>query len=81
MAALDQNQSPTSKPEPTSAMEPQDLDDANIAVGTERGMSVRDSLRLWPKAIVFSFFISLAIIMEVHSPLTLFQHKWKQLLI
>lgn len=78
MTALDhQNQGPTGKTEPTSAMEAQVLDDANIAVGTERGMTVRDSLRLWPKAVIFSFFISLAIIMEVHSPLTSFQHKWK----
>lgn len=34
------------------------------AINTERDMSIRDTLRLWPKAILFSFFLSLAIIME-----------------
>lgn len=34
------------------------------AIKTEREMSLRDTLRLWPKAILFSFFLSLAIIME-----------------
>lgn len=41
-----------------------DQGDAITAMQIERGMSVRDSLRFWPKAIIFSFIISLAIIME-----------------
>lgn len=39
--------------------------EAITAMQIERQMSVRDSLRFWPKAIMFSFVISLAIIMEV----------------
>lgn len=39
--------------------------DAGAAINIERQMSVRDSFRFWPKAIGFSFVISLAIIMEV----------------
>ncbi|KAI8311075.1 Maltose permease MAL31 [Colletotrichum sp. SAR11_59] len=38
--------------------------EAITAMQIERGMSVRDSLRFWPKAVMFSFIISLAIIME-----------------
>ncbi|WYZ44713.1 hypothetical protein EsH8_VIII_000029 [Colletotrichum jinshuiense] len=38
--------------------------EAITAMQIERQMSVRDSLRFWPKAIMFSFVISLAIIME-----------------
>lgn len=43
-------------------------------VDAERDMSIRDAFRIWPKAIAFSFIISLTIIMEVrlisraHSP-------------
>lgn len=51
--------------------------DAATAINNERQMSVRDSFRFWPKAIAFSFVISLAIIMEgifypfeLHSELT-----------
>lgn len=39
--------------------------EAITAMQNERQMSVRDSFRFWPKAILFSFVISLAIIMEV----------------
>ena len=38
--------------------------DVMTAINIERQMSVRDSFRFWPKAIGFSFIISLAIIME-----------------
>ncbi|EXF80193.1 sugar porter family MFS transporter [Colletotrichum fioriniae PJ7] len=38
--------------------------EAITAMQNERQMSVRDSFRFWPKAILFSFIISLAIIME-----------------
>ncbi|KAF6826058.1 MFS maltose permease [Colletotrichum plurivorum] len=38
--------------------------EAITAMQIERQMSVRDSFRFWPKAILFSFIISLAIIME-----------------
>ncbi|KAH7368721.1 alpha glucoside transporter [Plectosphaerella cucumerina] len=38
--------------------------DAVTAIDNERQMSIRDSFRFWPKAIAFSFVISLAIIME-----------------
>lgn len=34
-------------------------------VDSERDMSLRDAFRLWPKAILFAFIISLTIIMEV----------------
>ena len=34
------------------------------AINNEREMSLRDTIRLWPKAILFSFLISLCIIME-----------------
>ncbi|KAG9252199.1 alpha glucoside transporter [Emericellopsis atlantica] len=37
---------------------------AQQAIVNERAMSLRDTLRLWPKAILFSFFLSLCIIME-----------------
>lgn len=43
-------------------------DDAITAMNNERQMSVRDSFKFWPKAILFSFVISLAIIMEVRCP-------------
>lgn len=36
-----------------------------LAMRAEREMTIRQSLRFWPKAILFSFVISLAIIMEV----------------
>jgi MFS transporter, SP family, general alpha glucoside:H+ symporter len=41
------------------------------ALKIEREMSVRDSFRFWPKAILFSFVLSLAIIMEVNQDLRL----------
>lgn len=37
----------------------------SLAMTAEREMTIRQSLRFWPKAILFSFIISLAIIMEV----------------
>lgn len=40
---------------------------ATVPVDTERDMTVKDALRLWPKAILFSFLISMAIIMEVNT--------------
>ncbi|KAM0331400.1 hypothetical protein ACHAQA_003073 [Verticillium albo-atrum] len=36
----------------------------SLAMRAEREMTIRQSLRFWPKAILFSFVISLAIIME-----------------
>lgn len=54
--------------EPPQANMAMDDDPATVAaidaIKTEREMSLRDTLRLWPKAILFSFFLSLAIIME-----------------
>ena len=43
---------------------PPDAVAAHEAIRNEREMTVRDTLRLWPKAILFSFILSLAIIME-----------------
>ena len=39
-------------------------DGTNAAIRNEHKMSVRQSLRFWWKAIVFSFVISLAVVME-----------------
>jgi len=39
-------------------------DNTNAAIRNEHKMSVRQSLRFWWKAIVFSFVISLAVVME-----------------
>jgi SP family general alpha glucoside:H+ symporter-like MFS transporter len=39
-------------------------DDTNAAINNEHNMSVRQSLRFWWKAIVFSFIISLCVVME-----------------
>ena len=44
---------------------------AQQAIVNERDMSLRDTLRLWPKAILFSFFLSLCIIMEGYVPVLL----------
>jgi SP family general alpha glucoside:H+ symporter-like MFS transporter len=40
------------------------VDDTNQALNNERQMTVRQSLRFWWKAIVFSFVISLCVVME-----------------
>lgn len=40
-------------------------DITDLAMQVERDMTLKNSLRLWPKAILFSLVISLAIIMEV----------------
>ena len=40
-------------------------DITELAMQVERDMTLKDSLRFWPKAIIFSLVISLAIIMEV----------------
>jgi SP family general alpha glucoside:H+ symporter-like MFS transporter len=39
-------------------------DGTNTAIQNEHNMTVRQSLRFWWKAIVFSFIISLAVVME-----------------
>lgn len=39
-------------------------DGTNAAINNEHNMTVRQSLRFWWKAIVFSFIISLAVVME-----------------
>jgi SP family general alpha glucoside:H+ symporter-like MFS transporter len=39
-------------------------DETNAAINNEHNMSVRQSLRFWWKAIVFSFVISLCVVME-----------------
>jgi len=39
-------------------------EDTNTAINNEHNMTVRQSLRFWWKAIVYSFCISLAVIME-----------------
>ncbi|PVH99355.1 general substrate transporter [Periconia macrospinosa] len=39
-------------------------DDTNVAINNEHNMTVRQSIRFWWKAIVFSFVISLAVVME-----------------
>jgi len=41
-----------------------DVNNLDGAIANERQLSFRDTLRLWPKAIMFSFVISLAVIME-----------------
>lgn len=51
-----------------AAASSQEIEDATtLAMRLERQMTVRQSLRFWPKAILFSFIVSLAIIMEVSS--------------
>ncbi|CAE7173697.1 hypothetical protein CFE70_005019 [Pyrenophora teres f. teres 0-1] len=40
------------------------VDDTSAAINNEHNMSVRESLRFWWKAIVFSFVISLCVVME-----------------
>ncbi|KAH7405633.1 general substrate transporter [Phaeosphaeria sp. MPI-PUGE-AT-0046c] len=40
------------------------MDDTNAAINNEHNMSVRQSIRFWWKAIVFSFIISLCVVME-----------------
>lgn len=39
-------------------------EDMSAAINNEHNMSVRQSLRFWWKAIVFSFVISLCVVME-----------------
>lgn len=48
----------------TSAQEHHITEDTNVAISNEQQMSVRQSIRLWWKAIVFSFVISLCVVME-----------------
>jgi SP family general alpha glucoside:H+ symporter-like MFS transporter len=40
------------------------VDDTSAAINNEHNMSVRQSLRFWWKSIVFSFVISLRVVME-----------------
>jgi len=40
------------------------VDETSAAINNEHNMSVRQSLRFWWKAIVFSFFMSLCVVME-----------------
>lgn len=40
------------------------VEDTNAAISNETKMSVRQSIRFWWKAIVFSFIISLCVVME-----------------
>jgi SP family general alpha glucoside:H+ symporter-like MFS transporter len=40
------------------------VDETSAAINNEHNMSVRQSLRFWWKAIVFSFVISLCVVME-----------------
>jgi len=40
------------------------VEDTSAAINNEHNMSVRQSLRFWRKAIVFSFVISLCVVME-----------------
>jgi SP family general alpha glucoside:H+ symporter-like MFS transporter len=40
------------------------VDDTNAAINNEHNMTVRQSLRFWWKAVVFSFVISLCVVME-----------------
>ncbi|KAM0272187.1 hypothetical protein ACHAQH_008810 [Verticillium albo-atrum] len=42
----------------------QPRNETDVALDNERQMSIRDTFRFWPKAILFSFVISLSIIME-----------------
>lgn len=39
-------------------------DDTSAAISNEQNMTVRQALRFWYKAIVFSFIISLCVVME-----------------
>lgn len=48
----------------TSTQENHITDDTNAAINNEHQMSVRQSIRFWWKAIVFSFVISLCVVME-----------------
>lgn len=48
----------------TSTMEHTVTDDTNVAIHNEHKMTVRQSLQFWWKAIVFSFVISLCVVME-----------------
>jgi SP family general alpha glucoside:H+ symporter-like MFS transporter len=41
------------------------VDETSAAINNEHNMSVRQSLRFWWKAIVFSFVISLCVVMEL----------------
>lgn len=40
------------------------VDDTNTAINNEHNMTVRQSIRFWWKAILFSFIISLSVVME-----------------
>ncbi|KAJ4322115.1 hypothetical protein N0V94_002583 [Neodidymelliopsis sp. IMI 364377] len=48
----------------STAMDVSTADGTNAAIHNEHRMTVRQSLRFWWKAIVFSFVISLAVVME-----------------
>jgi len=48
----------------TSAPGHNAVDDTNTAINNEHNMTVRQSLRFWWKAVVFSFVISLCVVME-----------------
>jgi SP family general alpha glucoside:H+ symporter-like MFS transporter len=48
----------------TSTLGHNAVDDTDAALRNERQMTVRQSLRFWSKAIVFSFVISLCVVME-----------------
>ncbi|EOA84003.1 hypothetical protein ACJQWK_00737 [Exserohilum turcicum] len=43
---------------------PATVDDTDAAINNEHNMTVRQSLRFWWKAIIFSFIISLCVVME-----------------
>ena len=67
MAAVDEKQAEAmSVPPKDNNVQLGDIDGdpTQQAIKTEREMTLRDTLRLWPKAILFSFILSLAIIME-----------------
>ncbi|KAA8622222.1 AraJ Arabinose efflux permease [Pyrenophora tritici-repentis] len=63
MASMEKNEGHVAE-RVTSAPGPHVVDDTSAAISNEHNMSVRESLRFWWKAIVFSFVISLCVVME-----------------
>lgn len=55
---------PVAERVPSNAAEKRAVEETNTALDNERKMGVVEGLLFWKKAIAFSFFISLAVIME-----------------
>ena len=63
MASMEKNEGHVAE-RVTSAPGHHAADETSAAINNEHNMSVRESLRFWWKAIVFSFVISLCVVME-----------------